>query len=141
MNNASMFRLGSVNWQWLVVTYCFLILFSLFPTFLAFGTQMFFQPYATQWFTMWTGSSMAVVCGYVGLRSRGITLLEPGIASLLYALTLFLAFESPLENMKGFSRVEFWIGFFLLVFVIGFGAAAVGEWLQMQREKKQAASG
>ena len=127
-----------INWRWLVVTYCFLILFSLFPTFLAFGTQVFFQPYATQWFTLWAGGTMAVVCGYVGFRSRGITLLEQGIASLLYVLTLIAAFESPWENVKGFSRVEFKIGLLLLAFLIGFGAASVGEWLQMRKERRLA---
>lgn len=130
----------SINWRWLVVTYCFLILFSLFPTFLAFGTQVFFQPYATQWFTLWAGSSMAVVCGYVGVRSRGIILLEPGVASLLYVLTLFAAFVSPWENIKGYGRVEFKIALLVLAFLIGFGAAAVGEWLQLRKEKKDLGS-
>ncbi|MBM3298352.1 MAG: hypothetical protein FJY85_00145 [Deltaproteobacteria bacterium] len=125
-----------INWRWLVVTYCFLILFSLFPTFLAFGTEVFFQSYATQWFTLWAGGSMAVVCAFVGARSKGITLLEPGIASMLYVLTLIAAFELPWENVKGFSRVEFKIGLFLLAFLIGFGAAAMGEWMQMRREKR-----
>jgi hypothetical protein len=124
------------NWRWLVVTYCFLILFDLFPAFLVFGLQTFFRPYGFWWFTLWAGGGMAIVSAYVGFRSRGITIFEPAIASLLYALTLLAAFEAPWKNVGEYHFVAFRIALLLFAFLIGLGAAAVGEWLQMRKERR-----
>lgn len=126
-----------MDWRWLVVTYCLLVLFDLFPLFLALGS--IFRHLEFWWFTLWAVGGMAIVSGYVGFRSKGITLFEPGVASALCSLTFLVAIETPWKIAEGYQFVAFWIALLMFTFVIGFGGAAVGEWLQMQREKKQPA--
>jgi hypothetical protein len=126
----------SGDWRWLVVTYSFLVLFDLLPGFLAFGLGTFFRPYGFWWFTLWAGGGIAIVSAYVGFGSRGTTIFEPAIASLLYALTLLAAFEVPWKNAEGYRFVTFRIALLVFAFLIGLGAAAVGEWIQMRKERR-----
>ena len=125
--------LRSFDWRWLLVAYCFLILFDLFPLFLALGS--IFRPLEFWRFTLWAVGGMAIVSGYVGFRSKGITLFEPGVASTLCSLTFLVAIETPWKIAEGYQFAAFWLALLVFAFVIGFGGAAVGEWLQMRREK------
>lgn len=139
MNNNWTLRISSLNWRWLVVTYCFLVLFHLLPSSLVSGLSLFrIQPLIVPIFA-WLGVGIIAVCAYVAFRSAGITLVEAGIASMLYVATLF--FVLPKEWPPSFYyRVLStpWIAPFLLViFLTGLGGAAFGKWLQMRKQKKQ----
>lgn len=128
--------LRSFDWRWLLVTYCFLILFDLFPLSLALGTVI--RPLQFWWFTLLAVGGMVIISGYVGFRSRGITLFEPAVASALCTLTLLVAIRSPWRIAEGYHLVAFWVALLVFAFVAGFGGAAVGGWLQLRREKRQA---
>ena len=138
--NESQRSLISIDWRWLIVTYCFLVLFGLFPSFLAFGVGTLFRPLGFWWFTLWAGGGVAIISGYIGYRSRGVTILEPGFGSMLYAVTLLAAFEVPWKNAEGYRFIMFRIALLVFAFLIGSGGAAVGEWLQLRKEKKDLGS-
>jgi hypothetical protein len=80
---------------------------------------------------------MAIVSGYVGFWSRGITLLEPAVASALCTLTFLVGIKTPWNIAEGYHLAAFWIALLVFAFVVGFGGAAVGEWLQIRRGKRE----
>jgi hypothetical protein len=137
MNNASMFRLGSVNWRWLVVTYCFLILFHYFSSFLVSGMNLFFR-YPLALIFLWLCGGIVIVCAYVGFWSVGTTIVEPGIASVLYVVSLFILLPNVWQGFYFRVIVTPWLAAFLiLVFLAGCFGATLGEWLHLRKEKRQ----
>lgn len=141
MDNNQTFRITSINWRWLVVTYCFLVLFHLFPTSLVAGLSLFrLQPLAFPIFA-WLGVGIVAVCAYVGFRSARITIVEPGIASILYVATLFLVLPNKWPGAF-YSRVmttPWLVAFLILVFLAGCFGGALGQWMQLRKEAKKAA--
>jgi hypothetical protein len=140
MNDTRTFRLTKIDWRWLVVTYCFLVLFHLLPSLLELSLWQFLLSRETWQFALWAGGGIALVSAYVGYRSTGITILEPGIASMLYMATLIPTMSKIRDiHATGYRLVGLLVALHLIAFLVGCFGAAVGEWLQMQREKKQPA--
>lgn len=138
MNDKQTFHLNNIDWRWLVVTYCFLVLFHLLPSLLASGLQEFFLSRGTWRFILWSGGGIALVSAYVGRRSIGITILEPGIASMLYMATLIPTTSNIRAiNASGYRLVGLLVALILIALLAGCFGAAVGEWLQVRREKVQ----
>ncbi len=142
MDDRLKFHTPSINWRWLVVTYCFLILFHMFPSFLVSGMNLLrLQPILVPIYP-WLGIGIIAVCTYVGYRSVGTTIVETGIASVLYVITLFFVF--PNEWSHGFYYriiATVWLApFLVLIFLAGLGGAAFGKWLQLRKQQKQPAS-
>ncbi len=141
MDNAWTFRITSISWRWLVVTYCFLVLFHLLPSSLVSGLSLFRLQALIVPILAWLGIGIVTVCAYVGFRSAGITLGEAGIASMLYVATLF--FVLPKEWPPSFQyRVLTtpWLAAFLIViFLAGLGGAAFGKWLKIRKQTKEVA--
>jgi hypothetical protein len=140
MNNDQTFRLSSFNWRWLVVTYCFLVLFHLLPSSLVSGLTLFAIQHLVVPIFAWLGVGIFAVCAYVGYRSTVITLGEAGIASMLYVATLFIVLSKewpPSFHYRVLNTI--WLApFLIVVFLAGLGGAAFGKWLQLRKQKKQA---
>jgi len=154
METNQLFQLRPIDWRWIIVSYCFLVLFHLFPSFLLTGwTHSLMEPFG---FLIWLALGTAIICAIIGFKSRGITILEPGLASILYAFTLFGTlktqwfFGRSAFNLSGTLKNQWIFGphnrslveqvlVLLAAFVIGCFGAAFGEWLQMRKEKKQVA--
>jgi hypothetical protein len=133
METKELLRLRLIDWRWLLVSYCFLILFHLFPSFLITGWRnTYVGPVGfLSWLTIGTG----IVCAVIGVWSRGITILEPGLASILYTFTLVGGLKPQWLFGRDFRSTAWQIVLLLSMFVVGCLGAALGEWLQMRKEK------
>ncbi|MCX6132772.1 MAG: hypothetical protein NTU47_03065 [Ignavibacteriales bacterium] len=135
METRQLFRLRPIDWRWIIVSYCFLVLFHLFPSFLITGwTNTYAGPVG---FLSWLTIGMTIVCAVIGVWSRGITILEPGVASTLYAFTLIGGLQPQWMFGRGFRSTAWQIVLLLSMFVVGCLGAAFGGWLQMRKEKKR----
>ena len=146
MDNNQLFRLRPIDWRWFLVSFCFLVIFHLFPAYLM-GAAIVRLPFSMRSPSLgppiWIGLGVFIVSAYVGFRSRGQTILEPGLASALYTLML-LAHSIISQNIEGqfdkYLLVQslFFVLVLLLAFLVGCAGAASGEWLQLRKEKTQA---
>ena len=138
MNHTQTLRLTKIDWRWLVVTYCFLVLFHLLPSLLELTLWQFLLSQVIWQFALWTGGGIALVSVYVGYRSNGITILEPGIAAMFYMATL-IAIMSKIRyiHATGYRLVGLLVALHLIAFLVGCFGAAVGEWLQARREEER----
>lgn len=121
-----------IDWSWVGIGYCFYIVYHLLPSYLLLGL-------ARHGLTgelakgIWLFIGLAVIGGYIGFRSRGITILEPAISGLLYMATLTLLFDQFWGRSFGprsVGLIYVWIvGGFVIVFV----SAWVGELVQARK--------
>jgi hypothetical protein len=134
MNDNQKFRITSISWRWLVVAYCFLVLFHLFPSILVSGMILFEQRSLLP-ILAWLGVGIIAVCTYVAYRSVGITLGEAGIAPMLYFVTLLFVLPQAWPPSFHYRILATpWIVPFLLVIALaGLGGAAFGKWLQLRK--------
>jgi hypothetical protein len=137
MENRQLFRLRPIDWRWFIVSYCFLVLFHLFPSFLISRvSDTVDEPFG---FTVWLGAGIVVVCAIIGYWSREITILEPGLASVLYTFTLLGTLKTLWLFGRGYRSVAGQALLLLSMFVVGCLGSALGEWIQMRKERSQAA--
>ncbi|MCX6143373.1 MAG: hypothetical protein NTZ35_09145 [Ignavibacteriales bacterium] len=138
MNDTQTLRLTKIDWRWLVVTYCFLVLFHLLPTLLELSLWQLFLSHGIWQFVAWTAFGVAVVGGYVGYRSHGTNILEPGIASMLYVATLIVLLSKVRDvQASGYRLIGLLVALHLIVFLVGCFGAAVGNWLKTRREREK----
>jgi hypothetical protein len=142
MNDTRTLRLTKIDWRWLVVTYCFFVLFHLLPTLLELTLWQFFLSLGIWQFALWTGGGIALVSACVGYRSNGSTILEPGIAAMFYMATL-IAIMSKIRyiHATGYRLVGLLVALHLIAFLIGCFGAAVGNWLKTRKEREKEVSG
>lgn len=141
MTDTRTFHLTKIDWRWLIVTYCFLVLFHLLPSLLASDFWQFFILKGIWRFVLWAGCGILIVSVYVARRSAGITILEPGIASMLYMATLIPTMSDTRDiHATGYRLVGLLVALLLIALLVGCFGAAAGEWLQIRREKKRSAN-
>jgi len=142
MNDTRTLRLTKIDWRWLVVTYCFLVLFHLLPSLLELTLWQFMSSLGIWRFAVWTGCGIALVSGYVGYRSTGITILEPGIAAMLYMATV-IPTMSKIRDIPatGYRLIGLLVALHLIAFLVGGFGAAVGNWLKTRREREKEVDG
>ncbi len=132
-----------LDWRWLIVTYCFLILFHLVPSFLlrswsvGFSDARFLVSRGSVLIVLlailWVVGGIGSVCAFTAFRSRGFTIFEPGLAAAAYAYTFLLGIKSISQTSWHFSSATYIAAMLVAAFVVGFAGAAVGEWLQMRK--------
>lgn len=150
-----------IDWRWLVVTYCFLVLFHLLPTFLlasdfkelfltngiwrfifwptflaASDFMKFFLTSGIWRVIIWTGGGIILVTGYVGRRAIARTILEPGIAAMLYMATLIAA-SSNIRAIpaSGLRLIGLLTALLLIALLLGCFGGAFGRWMKWRSEK------
>ncbi len=138
METKEIFQLRPIDWRWLVVSYCFLVLFHLLPSFLV--TDFLFTVDEPLRFLLWLAIGVAVLCAVIAFQSRGITVLEPALAAVFYAFTIVGTARIPWKYNRDFRLVTIYMLVLIGAFVVGCLGAAFGEWLQM-RKSHQAPSG
>jgi len=126
---------AAIDWRWLLVSLCFLVLFHLFPSSLASGLRLIFLTRSADSFTVWGVGGIAAVSGYVGFRSRGRAILEPGIVALLYIFLLRVIVWRTWSFAQFFGPIPFWVAILPIAFGIGCAGAMVGAWFYRRREK------
>jgi hypothetical protein len=138
MNDTRTLRLTKIDWRWLVVTYCFLVLFHLLPSLLELSLWQLLLSYKIWPFAVWAGVGIALVSAYAGYRSNGITILEPGIASMLYMATLILTMSKIRDILAtGYRLIGLLVALILIAFLVGCFGAAAGNWLKTRREREK----
>jgi hypothetical protein len=142
MNDTQTLRLTRIDWRWLVVTYCFLVLFHLLPSLLEATLWQFIGSFGIWRFAVWAGCGIALISAYVGYRSTGITILEPGIAAMLYMATV-IPTMSKIRYIPatGYRLIGLLVALHLIAFLVGCFGAAAGNWLKTRRERKEERSG
>lgn len=124
-----------IDWKWVGVGYCIFVVFHLLPS-------LFLLEFVRQGLggnllrSLWGLMGLVVVGLYIGYRSRGYTILEPAIAALLYAVTIFLK-SGELIGGKWTSQSA---GMLLVMSVGAFLLAMFGAWIgeMLQTRKEQA---
>jgi hypothetical protein len=139
MSDNQKFNVIQLDWRWLVVTYCFLVLFHLLPSLLMSSLWQFFFGKGIWRFSIWAWSGMVIVAAYIGYRSNTITLLASGVASMLYMATL-IPTMSDIRGVhaSGARIIGLLVALHLISFLFGCLGAVIG--LLIRRRKEIAAS-
>jgi hypothetical protein len=123
-------KIAKIDWRWVGLGVCFFIVMHLLPTYLLFQFRIITTAFSTL-FSVWVFAGMAFVGFFIGWKSKGVTILEAGIASLLYAFILLSAIQVKWEGPLVISSL-FWFG---AVVVIATVSAWFGELVQSMKER------
>jgi hypothetical protein len=128
-------RLGTIDWPWVGVGYCFLVVFHLLPSYLLLGMGTFGE-HAELFKGIWLFLGLAIVSFYIGYRSWGVTIIEPAISALLYTITLALLlgnFSGRSFSLRSAGFLYVWL---VAILVVATLSAWIGERVQSRRGKK-----
>ncbi len=122
-----------IDWKWVWISYCFLVVFHLLPTYILQGITRTGIKIGGDW-SLWMFFGLAFIGWYVGYRSPGITILEPAIAAVAYVLTIALEFKQfwGRSASGSLTTVAIWL---VISFLIVFVSAWVGEIWQQRKER------
>jgi hypothetical protein len=123
-----------LDWRWLVVTYCFLLLFHYLPSLLLSNLGQVFFGNGVWRIACWAWGGMALVGAYVAYRATSMTILGSGLASILYMSTVIYTMSDILSiHASGFRYVGLLVALHLIGFLFGCFGGAVGEWTKWRR--------
>lgn len=139
METAQSKRLN-IDWKWVGVGYCFFVVFHLLPThlLLEFSREGIHSDLVR---SLWVLIGLFVIGVYIGFRSRGVTLIEPALAVVLYIFTLFLKggdFIGKPARGRYMAALLITSGIAFFIAMLG---AWIGEMLQASKEKKAEQAG
>ena len=129
---------GKPDWRWVGVSYCLFVVFHMLPTILMVG--FFRSGMGIGWnigTVIWLFFGLALIGGYVGYKSAGVTIVEPAISSVAYVLTLMLSLRS-VWNLPVSLKLMLASGVVILASIaIVLVSAWVGELLQVKKQAKE----
>jgi hypothetical protein len=120
----------TLNWRWIVTTFCFFVLFHLLLFYFLsnFNGELFRLGFWSRVVIVFL--SLAFISMYVGYRAREFVSSSCGIAAILYIVTLkiFLPFylAVPVYLLNMYVVVECCI----VGFIFAFGGAGIGYWIK-----------
>ncbi|MBM3298357.1 MAG: hypothetical protein FJY85_00170 [Deltaproteobacteria bacterium] len=139
MNNVKILPVFTrFSWQWLLVCFCFLVILHLVPTYFSIGLLGLLYARSPVVLAIWLALGAALVAGFVGYRSRGLTIIEPTLATLLYALMIVMMY-GPLIGSYVFSlhpASEARMSLLLLASVSALSGSVIGELLRIRKERR-----
>ena len=103
----------------------------IFSVIIGFGIVMLFSrvsggQYQTPLFPILALLSGFIITGFsIGITTKGVTILEPGLGSIVVAVLTYLVL--PLLNLKGFQGI--WHSDWLLIFMNAIILTFIGSWL------------
>ena len=94
----SKYQFSRLDWRWVVVGYCSLILLQLFPSYFIFGLRRAPLTNMSGIFMLWMGIGVAIVSGFVGSASNPteIIVVDPLYGERYYTASSFEANWSTL---------------------------------------------
>lgn len=118
------------NTQWVLVGYCYFIWFHLLPSVLYVNLLTRFTPGPSVQILIWFIGGIMLLSGYIGFRSRGFTVLEPGVSAVLYMWTVFLIVPlyTPHTSVSRITLMVLSIS--IITFTVAVLGAFIGEYLQ-----------
>jgi len=126
------------DWKWVGVSYCLFVVYHLLPTIVMIA--FFRGGMGLGWnigTLIWMFFGLALVGGYVGYKSAGVTIVEPAISSVLYVLTLMVSLRSIWSLPYGFRSLWASSAVILAAIAIVFISAWIGEMLQERKLKRK----
>ena len=123
-------KITDIDWRWVGLGICFFIVMHLLPTYLLFEFRIMSSAFSTL-FSVWVFAGMAFVGFFIGWKSKGVTIVEAGIAGLVYGFILLAAIQQELGGPLVISS----IGWFVAVIAIATVSAWFGELVQSVKEK------
>ena len=128
------------NTQWVLVGYCYFIWLHFLPSMLYINFLPRLTPAPSIQILIWFIGGIMLLSGYIGFRSRGFTVLEPGASAVLYMWTVFFITPLYLPQSSVLKITLMVISTSIVTFAIACAGAFVGEYLQalgMQKNRIQ----
>lgn len=125
----------TINWQWVETGFCLFVIFHLLPTYLVTASL---SSHDLNAFTvaLWTFVALAPIGCYIGYRSAGVTILEPGLASLFYTIVLLFGLLKLQNTAFTFATLTNSLLWMLLAFLVAVASAWIGEKVQARKAGK-----
>lgn len=118
------------NTQWVLVGYCYFVWLHLLPSVLYVNFLPRLTPAPSIQILIWFIGGIMLLSGYIGFRSRGFTVLEPGISAVLYMWTVFLIVPMYVPRTP-VSRITLMVlSISIITFAVAVVGALIGEYLQ-----------
>jgi hypothetical protein len=124
-------KIPKIDWRWVGLGVCFFIVMHLLPTYFLFQFRIITTAFSTL-FSVWVFAGMAFVGFLIGWKSKGVTILEAGMASLLYAIILLAALQQSYQGPLVISS----LGWFVAAVVVSTVSAWLGEVVQSMKERE-----
>ncbi len=131
MNSDSKTRI-TIDWQWVETGFCLFVIFHLLPTFLV-TSSLPSRDLSKLTVALWTFVALAPIGCYIGYRSTGVTILEPGLASLLYTVVLLFGLLKLQSTAPTFATLTNSLLWMLAAFLVAVVSAWVGEKIQTRK--------
>lgn len=136
MNEHQKLNVIQFNWRWMIVTYCFLVLFHLLPSLLTSHLWPFFFGRGIWRFSWWAWGGMALVGTYVAYRATSMTIIGSGLASMLYMATVVPTISDIRDiPASGARYIGLLVALHLIAFLFGCFGGALGEWIKWRRSE------
>lgn len=127
----------NINWRWVEVGFCLYVVFHLLPSFLLASSLSASQSNAFS-LAQWAFVGIAPIGFFIGYRSTGVTILEPGLSALLYMIVLALGMQRMEAQPITFSAIAQSLSWMGGSFVVAVVSAWAGEKIQTRRTRKTA---
>ncbi|MEX1139920.1 MAG: hypothetical protein WEB33_12065 [Bacteroidota bacterium] len=126
-----------IDWQWVETGFCLFVIFHLLPSFIVTSS---FSSYDLNAFTvaLWTFIALAPIGYFIGYRSTGVTILEPGLASLFYTIVLLFGLLKLQNTAFTFATLTNSLIWMFAAFLVAVVSAWVGEKVQARNKGKTA---
>ena len=122
--------------RWVGLGFCLFVVMHLLPAYFIYYLRIASSA-AVIVYTVWLFAGIAFVAFYIGYKSRGVTIVEAGIAGALYSFVLLAAvhssWEAPIEMANAL-----WFYSILVISTLG---AYVGELVQSLGKKAKRGAG
>jgi hypothetical protein len=86
-------RTLELDGAWVIVTYCFLVVFILLPTFLVTSEVIAVTEVSSGKLTVWLLAGVSAIGFLVGIMARRFTVAEPALATFFFLVTLIFELD------------------------------------------------
>ncbi|MGB2867731.1 MAG: hypothetical protein WBD36_04725 [Bacteroidota bacterium] len=134
----------TIDWRWVIAAYCYLVLFHLFPTYLMNGftiriallqsSDVFKESTLA---AAWLMGGVGVVAFVVGWRSKGVTILEPLVAGMLYGITMAVGYHALVSSFVRERKLLAAIFWLMIIVIVSSACAWIGEAYQRKQEARR----
>jgi hypothetical protein len=133
METAKELKKFTFDVRWVGVGLCLFIDLHLLPAYIVYQLRVVAPVFALI-YTVWMFAGIAIVGFFIGYKSRGVTIVEAGVAGVLYSVVLLAATHAVWEAPMKISA-SLWV---YCIFAIATLSAVFGEAIQAMHERKAA---
>lgn len=139
-------RAISLDSRWVLVAYCFLVVFVLLPTFLVTPLVVTVTEGNYGKVVVWLLTGVACISFMVGVLSRRFTVVEAGVATFLFLVTLIFELDWGRTSVWGshlplsvrpLAELIMWAMWSIFLAI---ACAMVGRWVRLRLRRQAAMS-